>query len=665
MALEPIQPLAASATRLETEGAETLTRLATGASAEATVVAALRNGGVRLALLDLLFEGTPPVRSSSIADAGRATTAAQILPPDNTPATVRSGRLSPSPNLDPPAQPATPGRDARPASYATPTTPRAPGEPPAPQMGAPLQAGGAAAAPAQPDRAASKSTAPSPATRPSLAARQVFVDLPVAAGLKVGDTVRLTVVDTTPHLALRVEPAPTMRPALPQPTSAPNPASTAPPRAPPAAGIVADVPTISAPPAAQTSLAARPAPAAPNLGALPTPGPAAAIPQQGTTQRPLAVFFGPPVTPSVAAPVSATAADSAHDSVTLSQDAARAIAAVQGEAPPTPNTRPTLSMAAREALAQLLPRAAAGQASLAPLLADAQALLQSPAGAALPKPLAEALTRLVEQAPLDPKTLDAASLRRAVQDAGPFLEAKVASLAAAPALGASVAGMASAALSGDLKAILFVLRAALQTFAGGPVEGSMPQPDRPPPPRRGAPPVGQHGVEPLLPEDPEPRQAARHLASEVEAVLDRIRLQQAAALPDDTRPSTQIASGAPDRLVEIPLRLPGETPVMALSVGPDGRPTRPGEERGWHMRLSLDFADVGRIDGLVSVRGRRTSITLHATDGNTRALLENHLPELRDALVLADLDVEVIDLRDHPIPATEPVRTGSFLDRRS
>ena len=665
MALEPIQPLAASATRLETEGAETLARLATGASAEATVVAALRNGGVRLALLESLFEGAPHTRSRSTIDPGRIATATPTPPPiDEGPATVRGGRLSSVPAIETPASGLTPQREPRPVP--TPSLPT-PAAPPPTQRSANLPAAGNLAAPMPPDPATGEAAAPSPASRGPMAPRQIFVDLPVAAGLKVGDTVRLTVVDTTPHLSLRVDPTPAARSTPPQSVLPPQslqgaaPLQTARPSLQPENAVERSIQTPTG--AVPTPQAARASAAAPLLGTSPMLPQGMPPTDAGTTQRPLAVFFGAPTT----APLLSTAAPEAvHDSVTLSAAATGAMATAETDAPaPQSSPRPTLSNAAREALSQLLPRAAAGQASLAPLLADAAALLRSPAGADLPKPLAEALARLVEDAPLDPQTLDAASLRRAVQDAGPFLEAKVASLASAPSIGLTTASMAQATLSGDLKALLFVLRAALQTFAGAPVEGSSPPADRPPPPRRGAPPVGQRGIEPLLPDDPQPRQAARHLAGEVEAVLDRIRLQQAAALPEETRPSTQTATGTPDRLVEIPLRLPGETPVMALSVGPDGRPVRPGEDRGWRMRLSLDFADVGRIDGLVSVRGRRTSITLHATDSNTRALLEHHLPELRDALLLADLDVEVIDLRDHPIPAGEPVRAGSFLDRRS
>ncbi|MFN8831484.1 MAG: flagellar hook-length control protein FliK [Labrys sp. (in: a-proteobacteria)] len=517
MPIDPVQSAAASALRLETEGAAGLVRLLAGESLQATVVAALRNGGLRLALVDILFQGDRAIKA---------------------PAT------------------GTPPPTARPAQ----------------------------------------------------------IDLPAIPGLRVGDTVRLTITETAPAIVVRIEP-----------TTPDNG------QAPTATTLVVG--------SASRRDAAGAAPLPPATGGQPL-----ASPQPGTAS--VTVRDVPTI------PV--------RDSITLSPEAALALLASEGEPEVAAQASPTriMSAEARSALAAMIPRAAAHQTSLAPLFAQATALVEDPVFKTMPAPVRTAIETLAREGGIEPATLDAATLRQAIERAGPFFEAGLASLAV-PGQGQN-----PASTHGDLKGMLLALRGLLRDVLGQ----AAPEPasgDRPAPPRRGLPPLGQP-ASPLPDMIEDPATATRRLAGAVDGALDRIRLQQAAALPDDPgRGPTRPDAMPVDRLLELPLRLPGETPILGLSVGPDGRAQKPGEPRGWRMRLSLDLADTGRIDGLVAVRGRLTTVHLSASRPETAALLRDHLPALRDALIAADLDVEGLDLSEATPPAPEPVRSGSFLDRRS
>ncbi len=515
MPIDPVQSLAASALRLETEGSAGLVKLLAGETVQATVVAALKNGGLRLALANILFQG---------------------------------------------------------------------------------------------DRAVPAANA-SPGTRPAQ------IDVPAVPGIRVGDTVRLTITETAPNIAVRIQPI--------TPNSEPPPHATT---------IV-----VTAGGRRETEPGAQ------------TPDPAR-LPQAG--------FSRPPATP-VTPPL--PTAPSAIDSVTLSPEAALALLATEPEADASsqpPTARP-LSPEARAAVAEMIPRAAANQSSLAPLMAQAAALSESPSLATLPAPLRAAVEALAGHGGVDAAELDGESLRRAIERAGPFFESRLALSLPAPD-----ATRSPLPAQGDMKGVLLALRGLLKDMLGGAPAGP-PAGDRPMPPRRGLAPMGQPSATAPMPDD-DPGSAAQRLAGAVDGALDRIRLQQAAALPDDGgRATGRPEAPTADRLLELPIRLPGETPVLGLSIGPDGQVPRPGEPRGWRMRLSLDLADTGRIDGLVAVRGRLTTVHLTAAQAETAVLLRENLPALSEALIAADLDLDVVDLREAAPTAPEHGRSGSFLDRRS
>ena len=354
--------------------------------------------------------------------------------------------------------------------------------------------------------------------------------------------------------------------------------------------------------------------------------------------------------------------------------------------------RPVLSSPARQALQAMVPQAVAGQGSRAPLLANAAAILAGPAAALLPRPVRQALAELVAAA-LDPTELTAPALRHAVATSGTFQEASVLRLAGLLPQGAppgdprevlppgqrlpalllppGEAALPDALAEGtqalrlDAKTLLLALASALQNpladAPAQPQQGERPQQLLP---RLDAVPAGQ----PAAAADLDPREPAagivQSLAGDTQAALDRVRLLQAASMPDNAK-----APDGPqrfDRLVEIPLALPGgQMPIMSLAVGRDGKAAQSGEPPAWRMRLSLDLPPAGPMHALVSLRGGRAGVTLWAEKSETADQFRAALPDLRDALTVVDLDITALDVFTGAPPGARPARAGKAVDRRS
>jgi hypothetical protein len=81
------------------------------------------------------------------------------------------------------------------------------------------------------------------------------------------------------------------------------------------------------------------------------------------------------------------------------------------------------------------------------------------------------------------------------------------------------------------------------------------------------------------------------------------------------------------------------------------------------MRLSLDLEETGPMHALVSLRGARAGVTLWAERPETADLFRSSLAELRDALSVADLEIDALDVRTGTPAMAQPAPPGSFLDR--
>jgi hypothetical protein len=324
----------------------------------------------------------------------------------------------------------------------------------------------------------------------------------------------------------------------------------------------------------------------------------------------------------------------------------------------------SVSRQTQAALAEMVPRAAANQQGRAPLIANAVALMASPAGERLPALVRETLAALIATA-LDPHGLDGQALRRAIENSGTFQEASLLK-SAGVSLAGGAAPQAAPEPKGDAKAAILAVREALRAIVGdhpGPRAAAIP----PPLPQKGMPAEGQPTALPSIPDGASPKEAARIVLSAADGALDRVRLLQAASLPDRAPGGADPASRN-DRLVEIPIALPsGQNPVLGLTIGRDqrGSDAAHGERPAWRMRLSLDLAETGPIHAMVSLKGALTGVTLWAERPDTADLFRTFLPELRDALTVADLDVDTLDVREGTPPAPPPARAGAFVDLSS
>jgi hypothetical protein len=342
----------------------------------------------------------------------------------------------------------------------------------------------------------------------------------------------------------------------------------------------------------------------------------------------------------------------------------------------------------------MVPEAVAGQGSRAPLLANAVVALAEPAGSALPKPVRQTLAALVATA-LDPTVLTAPALRQAIAGSGTFQESSILRLAgqrlddtappspetagAAPGskLPSAVArpldmtlppevADAVTALRADTKSVLLALRSVLQGLSGSLVAETAGQ--NPAPslslPRLDAVPAGQAAAVADFDLRGRPEKMAQTLLGATEAALDRVRLLQAASMPDN--PKQPDGPQRFDRLMEVPLALPnGQMPVMSLAIGQDGRAANTVEAPAWRMRLSLDLPPSGPMHALVSLRGGRAGVTLWAEKTETADQFRAALPELRDALHIVDLDIDTLEVLTGAPPGNKPARAGKAVDRRS
>lgn len=374
------------------------------------------------------------------------------------------------------------------------------------------------------------------------------------------------------------------------------------------------------------------------------------------------------------------------------------------EAPPNEVAReagPPTPAALRAAVAAALPGAAAVQTGLAPLLADADALTS--AGEAVPEPVRAALQTLAATG-LDAGKLTGASLKEAVAQSGVFHESSAlrpqGQFTAAPD---EARPATLAAASSDLKTVLFALRAAIRawsdTVQAPPIAAPEPteqrfQARKAPEAAQASSPRAQTSSPAIVPHLPPPTRAittfaqpagyasvdataspvdvARTVLADVEGAIGRVTLLQASALADAPgQPATASSGSRPfDLAVEIPLRLPGQTPVLSLAIGhdderrPSASPLSPAQ-RAWKMQLSLDLDPAGPLHALVRLRGRGAGVTLWAERPETVSLFQLGLPVLRDALHAADLDVDSLEVLPGSPPQPRPVPAGSLLDRRS
>lgn len=315
---------------------------------------------------------------------------------------------------------------------------------------------------------------------------------------------------------------------------------------------------------------------------------------------------------------------------------------------PAPSTVPITPASIAQAVSQTAASAAVKQDSVGTLLASLTGLQKQ--GVSLPKPVAETAARLLaSQIDLAKGPPPADALRAAIAGSGVFLESLMAG------------GQANPVQQGDIKGLLLLMRNVLGNWLGA-EEALPPPPDRrPPPPLRGSTPKA-HAQNPApMPQGAEGREAGKHLLSQTDSALARIRLFQLSSLPDAAgRPA--LPGAAQDLHFELPFVLGQQMSMAQFQISRDAEQDSNPAERGWQMIFSINFAPVGPVGAKVTFRSRKTGVMLWAENEATAEVLEEMLPELVEGLEAQGLEPGAVRVRRAPPEAAPPPPSGGFVD---
>jgi hypothetical protein len=454
-------------------------------------------------------------------------------------------------------------------------------------------------------------TASTPAPAPQPAATQVQIS-PAALASPPPRTLPLPPSTISPASATAEPPAPISSPpqaiSTPQPQS-PNPrsAATTPLPSQPVMNT-APSPTPTAPPpapAAVTPNAVAPPTTAAGSAVAPAPRPvpyAPASPAPVTTAAPAAVTAAPPAIPQ-AAPITPSTPVTTN---------------TPGPQPPAPAAAPATSplpATPQLALSRMVQQALPRQDSIVGLVT---ALTSIAGRVSLPEPVAKAAQQvLANRLPLDAR-LDGKAIKTAVLLSGVFQEALL------------TAGQGKPAAT-DLKSSLLGLRQALGAWLGDQSEiqraGSVPPPLKGQIPRARIPDMPQ----PDLPEDPV--EAGKILSERTDAALSRLRLHQAASLPDPvaTRQEAQWS-------MDLPVTVAGQQTILQLQIhgDPEGDTGRP-EDRGWQVRFAINLSALGEVGAQISLRSKTVGVLLWSDKPETAEALAARIDTLRDGLTSVGL----------------------------
>ncbi|MCC7413011.1 MAG: flagellar hook-length control protein FliK [Gammaproteobacteria bacterium] len=295
---------------------------------------------------------------------------------------------------------------------------------------------------------------------------------------------------------------------------------------------------------------------------------------------------------------------------------------------PAPTTGAT---AEAGALRDALPR----QDSPARLLANLGRLFAGArdAGPDLPAGVARTATAVLANLPTADEISVPAGLKRAVENSGLFLEARLRRAGAD-------ARPDPALFARDFKAGLLRLLAAApdarpdeqrpgRTAAAEPA---------PVPPTRQQPPQAQPRALPTLAMDLPASEVVRGLLDQADAALARVEVAQLQSLPDPNHTATTW-------LLELPVRQGEQADVLQLRVdGEDGAGPE-GAARTWTVTLAMDLGTAGPFYARVTLAGDALSASLWAEDPATTRLVTQHIDWLASRLRAAGLDDDRLAVR--------------------
>lgn len=360
--------------------------------------------------------------------------------------------------------------------------------------------------------------------------------------------------------------------------------------------------------------------------------------------------IGPTPAVNAAAPASSVAATLRTQALAQAEAGLTALLETRSTAAPAkPTDQPRSQTAPTPAktLEAAVANAASRQGGLAPLMADLEQALASPA---LPASLKAAIAEVLSlRKPLTAST-SAADIKQAASASGVFLEPRLA--AGAPA-------------QPDMKAALLVLRQMLQSaMPSGPPQAAdaPPRPPlepAPPPPFKGDLPHGHKPATASLPPGLSEQAVLRHLEKATSGAIARTELLQYASLPD--APRDRIGADRPPGawMFEIPFLTPQGAAIAQFKIERDGGggADAASDAAVWRTQFSIDLEPLGPIHAQVILGAGHTAVTLWAEREDTASRLRQDQGELSGALFGADVAV-------YPgAPRATPPTVGQFVDR--
>lgn len=210
-------------------------------------------------------------------------------------------------------------------------------------------------------------------------------------------------------------------------------------------------------------------------------------------------------------------------------------------------------------------------------------------------------------------------------------------------------------------------------YAARPAEETPVATGRPPPPRRGSPPLGQAAI-PLPEVETTPNRAAelaRALSSQVSNAIARISLGQYASLPEQANAVHTAGAHTRDEtsswLFEIPIAVARGVSIAQFEIDQVHERMAGAEAAGpaWRVQFSIDVNDLGPVHARLVLGGQQIAVGLWAETPAGIATVSALVPLLRRRLEDAGLAVAEIHFATGRPPSGPPARAGGFVDRNA
>lgn len=196
---------------------------------------------------------------------------------------------------------------------------------------------------------------------------------------------------------------------------------------------------------------------------------------------------------------------------------------------------------------------------------------------------------------------------------------------------------------------------------------------RPPPPRRGSPPLGQAAVA-VSNVDTGPNRAtdlARALSGQISNAIARISLGQYASLADQTGSVQSAGPTGRDEtsswLFEIPIAVARGVSIAQFEIDQVHERMASAEAAGpaWRVQFSLDVNELGPVHARLVLGGQQIAVGLWAEAPSGIATVSSLIPLMRRRLEDAGLTVAEIHFAAGRPPSGPPARAGGFVDRNA